>query len=198
VDEFQSLPPLILASTSSYRRALLERLGLAFATHSPGVAESRLPGEAPAERALRLAQAKADAVANQHPRALVIGSDQVASAAGSILDKPGTRARAHAQLAQLSGAMAQFHTACALVCRERSHSSTHLDTTTVQFRTLSGAEVERYLAREPALDCAGSFKAEALGISLLERIDSTDPTALIGLPLIWLAQALRQAGFPLP
>jgi septum formation protein len=190
--------PLVLASTSPYRRALLERLGLAFRVEAPGVDEAHRAREPFAERALRLAHAKAEAIAARDPAAVVIGSDQVAESAGVILDKAGDAAAARAQLARLSGARAQFHTACALHCRSRGLRAVHLDTTTVVFRALSAAEIDRYIEREPPYDCAGSFKAESLGIVLLERIESVDPSALIGLPLIWLASALRAAGYALP
>jgi septum formation protein len=193
-------PPLILASTSPYRRELLARLGLPFETRSPGVPEEHRPGESPVDRALRLAQAKALAVAAAGgPQALVIGSDQVAATAGgAILDKPGDGPRCEAQLASLSGTTAHFYTACALAARGGGVRGAHLDTTAVSFRVLSRAEIARYVARERPFDCAGGFKAEGAGIALFESIETVDPTALIGLPLIWLAQALRDAGFHLP
>jgi septum formation protein len=191
-------PALILASGSPYRRALLARLGVAFAVESPDVDEAARQQEPPRERALRLAQEKAMKVATAHPAALVIGSDQVACSAGVVLDKPGTVDAARSQLGRLSGSIAEFHTACAAICLDQNHRVTHVDTTRVMFRTLQAAEIERYVAAERPLDCAGSFKAEALGISLLERIESSDPTALIGLPLIWVASALRRIGYELP
>ncbi|HXN80600.1 MAG TPA: Maf family nucleotide pyrophosphatase [Steroidobacteraceae bacterium] len=190
--------PLILASTSPYRRELLARLGLAFEALAPGVGEGQIAGESPTDRALRLARAKAEAVAQRYPGAIVIGSDQVAAAAGSVLDKPGDAPGCRAQLEYLSGKTARFHTACVVLGLSAGVRTAHVDTTTVVFRALSGKEIERYVAREEPFDCAGSFKAEALGISLLECIESQDPTALIGLPLIWLAGALRDAGYPLP
>jgi len=193
-----SAPPLILASTSRYRRALLERLGIAFACEPPGVDEAALPQELPMDRALRLALAKARAVAERHPGALVIGSDQVACAADALLEKPGSAARCEAQLAALSGGSARFYTACAVVSAERKLRLAHLDTTVVNFRALSADEIRRYVARDEPYDCAGGFKAESLGVALLESIESSDPSALIGLPLIWLAGALRSAGHPLP
>lgn len=192
-----SLPPLVLASTSPYRRALLERLGVAFEIVAPAVPEGHIAGEAPGERALRLALEKARAVAAAHPQAVVIGSDQVASSGAQVLDKPGGAERCRAQLRALSGRGARFYTGCAVVAG-RGEPLTHLDTTTVVFRSLGAAEIERYIARERPFDCAGGFKAEGLGIALFERIESEDPTALIGLPLIWLARALRSAGFELP
>lgn len=175
-----------------------ERLGLPFQSIAPGTDEGALEAERPQQRALRLAAAKASAVASRHPAAIVIGSDQVAAAGGSILDKPGDPLRARAQLAALSGAAALFYTACCVTGQSAGFNAVHLDVTTVAFRTLTPWEIERYVAREQPLDCAGSFKSEALGIALLESIDSTDPTALIGLPLIWLAETLRQAGYALP
>jgi septum formation protein len=190
-------PRLILASTSPYRRALLERLGMAFEVLAPQVPEDRIAGEPPAERALRLALAKARAVAARHPDAVVIGSDQVACAGTTILGKPGSAERCREQLALLSGHSAQFFTACAVTATPHC-AQTHLDTTTVVFRTLRAAEISRYVEHELPFDCAGGFKAEGLGVALFERITSEDPTALIGLPLIWLAQALRNAGRELP
>ena len=189
---------LILASTSAYRRELLARLGVPFEALPPGVHEAYLPGESPADRALRLALEKADAVARAHPRAVVIGADQVAACAGEVLDKPGGAARCREQLATLSGRTALFYTACAVRGSGGTVHLAHVDTTTVVFRALSAEEIERYVARERPFDCAGGFRAEALGISLFECIESRDPTALIGLPLIWLASALRVAGFQLP
>ena len=190
------MPPLLLASTSPYRRALLERLGLPFETLKPDLAEDHLDGESPPDRALRLSLAKAQAVASRHPDAVVIGSDQVAAAGHKILDKPGDAPRCRAQLATLSGTDARFYTGCAVI--GPGVRLTHLDTTTVIFRPLSSAEISRYVDRERPFDCAGGFKAEALGITLFESIQSTDPTALIGLPLIWLSCALRRAGYLLP
>ncbi len=191
-------PRLVLASTSRYRRALLARFGLPFETEAPGVPESQIEGELPMDRALRLALEKARAVAARCPDALVIGSDQVAAAGGGVLEKPGDAARARAQLAQLSGGSARFYTACALICQDTGLRLAHLDTTCVTLRALSAAEIERYVGRDEPYDCAGSFKAESLGITLFESIETSDPTALIGLPLIWLAGALRSAGHLLP
>jgi septum formation protein len=192
------VPALILASLSPYRRGLLARLDLAFDVVPPGVSEAHLAGESPADRALRLALMKARAVAQQYPDALVVGSDQVAACGQEVLDKPGDASRCRAQLAALSGKTACFYTACAVLGVKADVHLAHVDTTTVMFRTLSAEEIERYVARERPFDCAGGFKAEALGISLFECIESQDPTALIGLPLIWLAGALRGAGYPLP
>jgi septum formation protein len=195
------LPPmraLVLASTSPYRRTLLTRLALPFDVVAAEVCEDEVPNELPAVRARRLAIAKAQAVAHQYPEAIVLGSDQVASLAERVLHKSGHAARCREQLAALSGKAASFHTACALIGAGARVNFVHLDTTTVVFRALATDEIERYIEREQPFDCAGSFKAESLGITLLERIDSSDPTALIGLPLIWVAQALRSCGYPLP
>ena len=191
-------PRLILASTSRYRRTLLERFGVPFEAYPPGVDESARSGELPVDRARRLALAKAEAVAARFPDALVIGSDQVAAAGDGVLDKPGNAANARAQLERLSGASARFYTACTLLCRDTHLQVAHLDTTSVRVRILTAAEIGRYVEREQPYDCAGGFKAEGLGITLFESIESVDPTALIGLPLIWLAGALRGAGYPLP
>ena len=192
------MPALILASLSAYRRELLTRLDLPFEVVPPGVSEAHVAGESPADRALRLAVMKSQAVAQQYPDAVVIGSDQVAACGQEVLDKPGDAARCRAQLAALSGKTARFYTACAVLGVSVQLRLAHVDTTTVVFRSLSADEIERYVAHEQPFDCAGGFKAEALGISLFEYIESQDPTALIGLPLIWLAGALRAAGYPLP
>jgi len=192
------LPPLILASTSPYRRELLARLRLAFEAMPPGVPEERIDGESPADHALRLALAKAQAIAGRHAGALVIGADQVAAAGERVLGKPGDAVQCRAQLASLSGKTARFYTACAVLGVDAGVRLAHVDTTTVVFRSLTADEIERYVAREQPYDCAGGFKAEALGVALFECIESQDPTALIGLPLIWLAGALRCAGYHLP
>lgn len=191
---------LVLASTSRYRRELLARLSSAFRAVAPQVDETPLPGEAPAALAARLAEAKARAVAAQCPGALVIGSDQVADLDGRLLGKPGTAAAAKAQLTASSGRSVVFHTALCLVDARTQPfaAATEIDTTAVVFRRLESSEIERYVETERPLDCAGSFKVEGLGISLFERIDSRDPTALIGLPLIALARLLRAAGVALP
>jgi septum formation protein len=192
------VPALILASLSPYRRELLARLGLPFEVVAPGVSEAHLAGESPADRALRLALEKARAVSQRHPAAVVIGSDQVAASGEDVLDKPGDAARCRAQLASLSGKTARFYTACVVLGASAGVHLAHVDTTTVLFRTLSADEIERYVARERPFDCAGGFKAEGLGVALFECIESQDPTALIGLPLIWLSGALRGAGYRLP
>ncbi|MEP7312710.1 MAG: Maf family nucleotide pyrophosphatase [Pseudomonadota bacterium] len=193
-------PTLILASTSPYRRELLLRLGLVFHTVAPGVDEAPREGEAPAARAARLARAKAEAVASDEPAAVVIGSDQVASCSTAtgltILDKPLTAERSRAQLAAMSGREVHFDTAVTVLWP--GGGADHVDLTRVVLRDLSATAIDRYLARESALDCAGGFKAEGLGITLMKRIESQDPTGLIGLPLIWLGEALRRAGLDLP
>jgi septum formation protein len=189
---------LILASTSVYRRELLARLGLPFETVAPGVGEAHVAHESPADRALRLALEKARAVAHAHPRAVVIGADQVAACEDRLLEKPGGAARCREQLESLGGRTALFYTACAVLGGSRGVHLAHVDTTTVVFRELGAGEIERYVARERPFDCAGGFRAESLGIALFECIESRDPTALIGLPLIWVAAALREAGFPIP
>lgn len=192
------MPPLILASTSPYRRELLARFAVDFEVEAPGVSEGHRSGESPADRALRLATAKAQAVSARHPHALIIGSDQVAALGAEVLDKPGDAARCRAQLTKLSGHSASFYTACVLLGAQPPVHLAHVDTTTVVFRQLAEAEIARYVEHERPFDCAGGFKAEGLGIALFEYIESQDPSALIGLPLIWLASGLRGAGFPLP
>ena len=189
---------LILGSTSPYRRALLQRLRLDFTVAAPDVDETALPGEAPRDLALRLALAKAHAVAAHNPGAVVIGSDQVADLAGQPLGKPGTHERATAQLRQMSGHSVIFQTAVAVVCPETGFEQVDLAPVVVRFRELSDAEIERYLRAEQPYDCAGSAKSEGLGISLLDAIDSDGPTALIGLPLIRTCRMLRAAGLVLP
>lgn len=187
---------LLLASTSRYRRELLQRLGLPFDCARPEVDETPQPGEAVAVMTKRLAAAKAEAVARQHPQAWVIGSDQAAELDGQPLGKPGDAARAEAQLAAMSGRVVQFHTA---LCLRHGTQQWHADDLTrVHVRRLDTAEIRRYIAREQPFDCAGSFKSEGLGISLFDAIESSDPTALIGLPLIATARLLREAGFTLP
>jgi septum formation protein len=192
------MSPLILASTSVYRRELLTRLGVVFECLAPGVDETPLPTESPHDRAVRLALAKAHAVASQFPGSIVIGSDQVGVCKGEALQKPGDAARTRTQLQWLSGAAATFHTAVAIVQIEPAHALQFVDTTTVYFRALSEEEIERYIAAEKPFDCAGGFRAEGLGISLFTRIVSEDPSGLIGLPLIAVARALRQFGFEVP
>jgi septum formation protein len=191
-------PPLILASTSSYRRELLARLRLPFTAASPGVDEAPVPHETPLARAQRLALAKARAVAERDSAATVLGGDQVAVCKGELLDKPGTAERCREQLRWLSAAAATYYTAVAIVQLERNQALQLLDTTTVYFRALTEPEIERYIAAEQPFDCAGGFRSEALGISLFARVVSEDPTGLIGLPLIAVARGLRQLGYELP
>lgn len=185
---------LILASTSPYRQTLLKRLGLPFGVEAPGVNEKLVAGEASAARALRLALAKARAIAATHPDAWVLGSDQVADCAGRILEKPGDERCCREQLAACSGRSVTFFTAAALMRGEPPTMSQHVDRTVVRFRTLGSDEIARYVERDRPFDCAGGFRCEGLGIALFEAIDTNDPSALIGLPLIWTARALRQAG----
>ena len=199
----KSTPKLVLASTSPYRRALLERFGLAFTSAAPAVEETRQTDEAPLAMACRLARAKAQQIAAQQTEAWVIGSDQVAvlrgpDSAPEILGKPGTRANCIKQLQDCSGRMVEFLTAVAVLRHADGAQFEFVDTTRVQFRPLTRETIERYVELESPLDCAGGFKSEGLGISLVESIESTDPSALIGLPLIRLAAILRSAGFQLP
>ena len=187
-------PHLILASTSRYRRELLERLRLPFDVQSPQVDETPHPGEAPHDLAVRLALAKAQAVATLHPRSVVIGSDQVADLDGAPLGKPGTHDKATAQLRAMRGKAVLFQTAVAVVSAERGIACSALVPVSVRFHDLSDAQIENYLRAEEPYDCAGSAKSEGLGIALLSAIHSDDPTALIGLPLIQTCALLRQAG----
>ena len=191
---------LVLASTSRYRRELLARLGHDFSVAAPASDESALAGESPARTALRLAEAKARAVTVDEPGALIIGSDQLAELDGQALGKPGSIAAARQQLAACSGHVVQFHTAvCVLDTRGAApRARSAIDCTRVLFRPLDAEAIARYVEAERPLDCAGSFKAEGLGIALFDRIDSSDPTALVGLPLIALAGLLREAGVALP
>lgn len=188
---------LVLGSTSPYRRDLLARLRLPFDVASPEVDETPRPGEAPGALACRLALAKARAVATRFPAAIVIGSDQVADLAGEPLGKPGTHARAVAQLRRMRGHTVVFQTAVAVVCLESGFAQVELAPVRVRFRDLEDAEIEAYLRTETPYDCAGSAKSEGLGIVLLESIENDDPTALIGLPLIRTARLLRAAGLEL-
>ena len=185
---------MILGSTSRYRRELLERLRLPFEMHAPDVDETPLPGETPAALAQRLALAKAHAVSTTHPDAVVIGSDQVADLDGQPIGKPGTHERAVAQLRAMRGRSIVFQTAVAVVCRATGYEGTALVPVTVRFRDLTDAEIEHYLRTEQPYDCAGSAKCETLGIALLDAIESDDPTALVGLPLIRTSALLRAAG----
>lgn len=189
-------PRIVLASTSAHRRQLLDRLRLPFTTIAPEVEETELAGEAPATRAARLARTKARAVAAANPGSIVIGSDQVASLRIALdtvlLHKPGDRTRTHAQLADMSGRTVRFDTGVAVI--RDGTELTHVDVTAVRFRDLTHSEIGRYVDREPAFDCAGGFKCEGLGVTLFESIETRDPSALVGLPLIWLCGALRQMG----
>lgn len=191
-----SPPPLILGSTSRYRRELLERLQLPFEVHAPQVDETPRAGEPPENLARRLALAKARAVASRYPQAVVIGSDQVADLEGEPLGKPGTHERAVEQLRRMRGRTVIFQTALSVVCLARGFEMSDLAAVKVRFRALSDAEIDTYLRREEPYDCAGSAKSEGLGIALLESIDNDDPTALVGLPLIRTARMLRAAGLP--
>jgi len=188
---------VILGSTSRYRRELMSRLHLPFDVQAPEVDETPHPGEAPAALAVRLALAKAQAVAERFPEAIVIGSDQVADLDGEPLGKPGDHARATAQLRRMRGRTLIFQTALAVVCKATGFVQQDLAPVRVVFRRLDDAAIEHYLRTEQPFDCAGSAKSEGLGIALLESIDSDDPTALIGLPLIRTCRLLRAAGVDL-
>ena len=190
-------PQLVLGSTSPYRRELLTRLRLPFIVAAPGVDETPLPAENPHDLACRLALAKAHAVAGRFPAAVVIGSDQVADLDGQALGKPGSHARAAAQLRQMSGRLVVFHTAVAVVCHASGFAQVDLTPVRVRFRALEDLEIETYLRAETPYDCAGSAKSEGLGIALLDSIDNDDPTALVGLPLILTCRLLRAAGVDL-
>jgi len=187
-------PPLILASTSRYRHELLSRLRLPFDVCSPEVDETPLADETPCAMALRLALAKARAVARLNPRAVVIGSDQVAELQGQALGKPGSHERAVQQLRRMRGRQVLFHTAVAVVRPDSGFEGALLASVKVTFRDLDDAQIEHYLRTEQPYDCAGSAKCETLGIALLSAIESDDPTALIGLPLIRTCELLRQVG----
>lgn len=189
--------PLILASRSRYRAELLRRLQLPFTQQAADVNETPRRNEAPAALALRLAVQKAQAIALKNPDRWVLGSDQVVATGLKLLGKPGTRARAISQLTLLSGKSVQFVTAVALL-RHGQPARTALDTTVVRFRKLKPTEIERYVDAEPAFDCAGSFKCEGMGITLCESIETRDPTALIGLPLIATRILLAEADYKLP
>lgn len=189
---------LVLGSSSRYRRELLERLRIPFTTASPDVDESPAAGEAPPALALRLALHKARTVAALYPQSIVIGSDQVADLAGEPLGKPGNHQNARVQLRRMSGHTVVFQTAVAVVCAASRFEAVELAAVQVRFRSLNDDEIERYLRAEEPYDCAGSAKSEGLGITLLDAIDSDDPTALIGLPLIRTCRMLRAAGLVLP
>jgi septum formation protein len=186
--------PVILGSTSRYRKELLSRLQIPFDTAAPDVDETPHPNESPQDLAMRLALAKARAVALRNPEAVVIGSDQVADLEGTPLGKPGNHANATLQLQRMRGKTVIFQTALSVVCLATGFEKTDLAAIKVKFRYLSDSEIESYLRAEEPYDCAGSAKSEGLGIALLESIESDDPTALIGLPLIRTCQMLREAG----
>lgn len=191
-------PKLILASSSRFRQHMLTRLGVAFTTVSPDIDETSRAGEPAIELVQRLARGKAERVAAQHPAALVIGSDQVAELDGAIIGKPGDRATAIKQLQRQSGRTVAFHTGLCLLAPGQAQPSVAVDTVMTRFRVLTTAEIERYVDAEDVTATAGSIKSEGLGIALLEAIESSDPTALIGLPLIALRRMLAQAGMALP
>lgn len=192
-----STRPLILGSTSTYRRELLSRLRIPFEVVAPEVDETPNPHEAPAQLACRLAMVKARAVAFRFPQSVVIGSDQVADLDGEAIGKPGAHEAAVAQLQRMRGKRVVFQTAVAVVCEETGFAQVELAVVEVFFRTLADAEIEAYLRAEQPYDCAGSAKSEGLGIALLDSIDSDDPTALVGLPLIRTCRLLRAAGLVL-
>jgi 7-methyl-GTP pyrophosphatase len=187
---------LVLASTSPYRRQLLERLGIAFEVAAPQCDEAALPDEMPDATALRLARTKARSLENRFPDALIVGSDQVAASGGLRLGKPGNHENAVQQLRSLSGKEVEFHTAVCVLAGRRRDEQSRVVLCRVVFRNLDDARIERYLRREQPYDCAASAKAEGLGIALLSRIDTEDPTSLIGLPLIALSEMLERAGLP--
>lgn len=189
---------LILASTSPYRKLLLERLGIRFDVASPKVNETALVGEHPGALVSRLARLKSEAISTRYPDAIVIGSDQVAECDGRIVGKPGNRERALRQLRAFSGKTVRFLTAVHIRCENRPFEFNETVATHAVFRDLADDEINRYLDRDKPFDCAGSFKSEQAGISLLDSLESADPTAIVGLPLIATAAALRAAGFPVP
>ncbi|MEH6636464.1 MAG: nucleoside triphosphate pyrophosphatase [Halioglobus sp.] len=188
---------IILASTSPYRRQLMARLQIPFYCLAPDADETPLPGELPAALALRLALAKANSLAANHPESLIIGSDQVASIGNSIMGKPGTHTAAVAQLRASSGRIVRFDTALALVCAAQNIEWFHVEPFHASFRQLSDMDIEYYLQREQPYDCAGSFKCEGLGITLFKSLQGNDPTSLEGLPLIALTELLTRAGVSL-
>lgn len=185
---------LILASTSIYRKALLEKLRLPFECERPEVEEHPLDNESAHDMVVRLAQLKACAVARRHADALVIGSDQVASIEGHLLGKPADVHAAQAQLKQCSGKTVRFYTGLSLVQSANMHINTRVDTFDVHFKTLNDAQISAYIAKEMPLDCAGSFKSEGLGIALFSSLDGKDPNSLVGLPLIDLCDMLMEVG----
>ncbi|WP_319784130.1 nucleoside triphosphate pyrophosphatase [Oceanisphaera sp. IT1-181] len=193
-----ALPSLILASSSVYRQQLLAKLQLPFSCHSPDIDETALPDERAEALVLRLAEQKARAFSHLYPRSLIIGSDQVCVSQGQILGKPHTLANARAQLLAASGQRITFYTGLAVYDAAKLQMRSMVEPFSVVFRTLNEAQVDRYLEREPALDCAGAFKCEGLGISLFERMEGRDPNALVGLPLIALVDLLAECGVQVP
>ncbi len=193
-----SHPRIVLGSTSPFRRELLTRLGIPFTTASPDVDEAAHAGESPQDLVMRLAQAKAQAVAADHPGALIIGSDQVACNAGKILGKPGNRENAMQQLSEASGRRISFYTGLCLLNAETGRSQVVCEPFHVHFRALYKSQIERYLDAEEPYNCAGSFKSEGLGIALFERLEGDDPNSLIGLPLIRLVSMLQEEGISIP
>lgn len=191
-------PKLVLASTSPFRRELLNKLGLPFETCAPDVDEQPRPGESPQALVTRLAEAKARAVATSHPGALVIGSDQVACIDGDILGKPGDRANAIAQLGRAAGQVVSFHTGLCLYDGANDTAQLHCEPFRVHFRQLDAGQIARYVDAEQPFNCAGSFKSEGYGITLFERLEGDDPNSLIGLPLIRLVAMLDRCGIALP
>jgi MAF protein len=191
-------PRLVLASTSPFRRELLSRLGLPFEVAAPNVDEARRPGEAPQALVLRLSEAKARAIAPRFPNALIVGSDQVAVIDGEVLGKPGTRERAIDQLSRASGHRVTFLTGLCLVDTGSGRARVTCEPFHVHFRELDAAQIARYVDRERPFDCAGSFKSEGYGITLFERLEGDDPSALVGLPLIRLVALLGRQGVALP
>lgn len=189
---------IVLASSSTYRKALIARLGIDCRTAAPDIDERALPSEAPAATALRLAQAKAQRISEQEPAALIIGSDQVAVLDDQLIGKPGSHAAAVLQLQAMSGKTVVFHTALCLLNSETHALQLANVPTTVRFRVLDAEQIERYLQQDQPYDCAGSAKIEALGITLVEQVESSDPTALIGLPLIALVTMLQNEGIQIP
>ncbi|HDH0697568.1 TPA: septum formation inhibitor Maf [Klebsiella aerogenes] len=186
---------LLLASTSPWRRMLLEKLSLPFECAAPEVDETPLPGESARQLVVRLAQAKAQALASRFPHHLIIGSDQVCVLDGEITGKPYTEENAHRQLRKASGTIVTFYTGLALYNSANGHLQTECEPFDVHFRHLSDHEIEAYIRKENPLQCAGSFKSEGLGITLFERLEGRDPNSLVGLPLIALCQMLRREGF---
>ena len=187
---------LVLASTSAYRRQLLARLGIAFECAAPGIEEAALAGETPERTASRLAELKAAAVIRDYPDALIVGSDQVAALAEQRLGKPGNFENALTQLRAASGRTVDFHTAVCLIDARSGERRSRLVPCRVTFRKLTEPQIAAYLRREQPYDCAGSAKSEGLGIALIERIDTDDPTSLVGLPLIALSDLLAESGMP--